>query len=528
MKLLFRLVVALAILFVTVPTLTSVIPVQAQEPPVEEADIWLYPDDEGCVGDSIKVRGEYLYDWEDDDVWIYFELNDDWVELESDEVSGSGKLDTNYFDIPECAGGKHKIRVCDDDDEDDWFIYTYFTVKPKLELTKPSDATGSVDTDVTIKGTGFGEDEDDIKIMFYTNGSYVTVKSDITADEYGTWEATFKVPETSKGEHDILAEGDDTDADDMDEVTFEVEPGISLAKSSGKVGDTITVRGSGFEQDEDGIKITYDAEVMVETEAGKDGTWEASFKAPLSAMGKHKIDAYGEGTRASDIADKEFTISYTATMNPTQGHIGTKVTIEGNGFAANKSLTVNYDDTQIATSTTDSKGSFSINFSVPKSKYGNHTVTASDGSNTFSSKFVMESTPPAKPVLISPADASRIGFVSKVSPVFEWQSVDDVSGVSYSFQLASNPDFTSPILSRTDLTENSYTLTSEQALPYGTYYWRVKAIDGAQNDSSWITAYQFNVGLLPLWAFIAIVALLVVLIVAIVFVFVARRRSIYD
>jgi hypothetical protein len=51
----------------------------------------------------------------------------------------------------------------------------------------------------------------------------------------------------------------------------------------------------------------------------------------------------------------------------------------------------------------------------------------------------------------------------------------------------------------------------------------VKAIDSAQNDSGWTAAYSFRIGLLPLWAFIAIIALIVVVVGVLVFVFTKRR-----
>ena len=44
-------------------------------------------------------------------------------------------------------------------------------------------------------------------------------------------------------------------------------------------------------------------------------------------------------------------------------------------------------------------------------------------------------------------------------------------------------------------------------LALGTYYWRVKAIDGAYNESAWSATSVVKVGLIPLWAFIIIIAI---------------------
>jgi hypothetical protein len=66
-------------------------------------------------------------------------------------------------------------------------------------------------------------------------------------------------------------------------------------------------------------------------------------------------------------------------------------------------------------------------------------------------------------------------------------------------------DFSQPILNKTDITGNRYTLTATEALPSGQYYWRVKAIDGASNESSWSQVRLLKSGLMPLWALALII-----------------------
>jgi hypothetical protein len=77
--------------------------------------------------------------------------------------------------------------------------------------------------------------------------------------------------------------------------------------------------------------------------------------------------------------------------------------------------------------------------------------------------------------------------------------------------------------------EMSYTLTETEALAFGTYYWRVKAIDGALNDSGWTASSNFKAGLLPTWALIVIIVLAAVLIGALIYVLIIRDRvGLYD
>jgi len=518
MKSVFRLAIAFAICLIAIPALA--ISAQADGPTT-----WL-SGSSAYVGDEIRVYGEGLGDYYGT-VWVYYELNDDWKMVDKDYVSSGGDLETDYFEIPESASGSHEIRVCYNDDEDDWSIRTEFTVKPMLEITKPEDAKGPIGTEVTIKGTGFGEDEEDIEIRYYLDGSdYERVKRDITADEHGTWEVKFTVPASSKGEHEIDAKGDDSSLSEVKGTSFTVKPGINLSEPSGYVGDSITVTGAGFRASETSIKVTYDGtQVGSSTTASEDGTWTITFEVPESARGTHKIDAHGSSTSAASISDEGFTVLPKIMLVPTSGHVGTSLSVSGTGFAGSKSVTIKYDATQVATTTSDSKGSFSATFLAPKSRHGEHTITVTDTSgNTANVKFTMESTPPAKPTLSSPANGTRIGFIGSQAPTFQWTAVTDESGVGYMLQIASDEGFTNLVVPEiSGLSETNYTLSKEQALPRGAYYWRVKAIDGAQNDSGWTAPYSFQVGLMPLWAFIVIVVVIGLLVAALVYRFALKR-----
>jgi len=519
MKLVSRFIIALALCFIALPALT--IPVQALEPTIDLSDT------SGYVGDEIWVYGAGFTDYIHENLYIRYQANGGYQTMDTVYVDSDGTFESDEFTIPESYKGEHRIGVSDYTSGSP-FVYETFTVKPMLKITSPSDAEGFVGTQVTIKGTGFGDDEGSIGIRYYTTSSnYVVVKSNITANSYGTFTATFPVPASSKGGHEILAQGYDTYESEVKETTFTVESGISLSKSSGYVGDSITVTGSGFDASETGIGVTYDGtQVGPGTNADAYGAWTVTFDVPASAKGGHKIDAYGSSTSAGEIADKEFTVGPKAALTPAEGYVGISLSMSGTGFVASQVVSIKYDATQVATATSDSKGSFSASLSVPKSAHGNHTVTASDVSgNSVSFNFVMESTPPAKPTLSLPANGSRVGFIGKVAPKFEWSAVTDPSGVAYTWQIATDAGFVNLVVPEiSGLTEASYVLPKEQALPYGRYYWRVKAIDGAQNDSGWTIPYSFKTGLLPLWAFITIVALLAVLIGVLVYFFAIRKK----
>jgi hypothetical protein len=447
---------------------------------------------------------------------IYYDGNP----IATERTSSSGDF-TIFFTVPEGGSGHYQVLAAGKYASVD----TYFTVKPGLTI---SPEKGTVGTTVTVQGRGFTKNEENIELYF--NGQ--TVESNIRADAKGSWQTSFTIPQSSRGEHEIDAEGAVSRLWEVKEAIFRVTAEISIDKSSGSVGDTITMTGSRFTAYEEGIEILLDGEaVMTDIEANSEGEWEASFEVPEMSAGIYSITAEGEQTRKEDIGDLSFEIGVNIAVYPAEGHVGTDVTVTGVGFAASEEVNIMYDDSQVATAEINDQGSFEASFSVPKSKYGEHKVTAGYGAgNAANAIFTMESDPPPVPTLISPADGGRLGFIGEVAPTFDWSEVSDDSGVRYSLQIANSANFTtsSLIVSVTDLTETSYTLEETEALPLGTYYWTVQAVDGAENESGWTATQSFRVGFLPLWAFILIIAVAVVLLILLIRALIIKRGVYYD
>jgi len=554
MKLLSRLVIALVICLLAIPMLPT--PVQAY------TGSFSIKEDEGYVGDSVRISGTA----DCSRVYIYYELynesdEDDWyqeyISGDSDELTGEYDF-SEYFDIPESCMGKHDIKLCYPKDPDDVVDTLYFTVYPSIEIDEENGPAG---TEVEVTGKGWDEDESEIEIRFYLKDPgtahledddyYFEVPAqDIVVDDYGSWEdVTFEVPPCKKGDHWIYAVGDeagDIEDDEIRGVEFAVLPGIILNPKSGSLGDTITATGSGFEENEDHIKVLFDNTTAASgIEADDDGCWTKTFEVPEAAMGTYDVTAEGEDTDKEDIDEVEFEVKPGLVLSPTEGHVGTTLSVSGGGFPATKTVSVTYDGVATGTGTTNSKGSFSgISFEATHTQSThtvNHPVVITYDSTTITANFTMESTPPPLPTLVAPANASRLGWIGSVTPTFEWSAVDDPSGVSYELEISTDADFTDVLVSTLVITSEplvstapvvlapiSYTLTKKESLPYGTYYWRIKAIDGAQNASGWTAAYSFKVAFLPLWASIVIIALIVVLIGALVYLFGIRRGVSYD
>ncbi|GAI78646.1 unnamed protein product, partial [marine sediment metagenome] len=149
-------------------------------------------------------------------------------------------------------------------------------------------------------------------------------------------------------------------------------------------------------------------------------------------------------------------------------------------------------------------GSFSAIFTVPSSVAGDHVVSATDGISIANAVFTLESETPLIPVPLLP----EVAATAKKTAHFDWEDVTDPSGVTYVLQIASDDGFGSVILEKNNLADSEYTLTEEEKLGStenkASYYWRVRAIDGAFNGSEWTTPRSCYVGFswfsMPAWS----------------------------
>jgi len=522
MRSLSRLLVVLVICLVAIAL--PAVPAQAYG-----EDITLSPSS-GVPGEEVKIRGYNFTAYEWVDIYYYPNGSNSRIWVDDIETDKDGDFSWVTFTVPESCKGLHTVLA---EDKEGKSTYISFTVKPGLTISLEE---GTVGTNVTVEGHGFAEDEEDIELRYYINrDDYETIAENIEADEDGWWQKTFLIPHSSKGNHKIDASGDESSLYEVKDATFEVTPGISIDKSSGSVGDNITMTGNGFYAEERDIKILFaGAAVVTEIRADDTGYWGESFKVPEMSTGTYSVTADGERTKKEDITELSFEIKPDIALSPDEGHVGMNLTVTGRGFTANEDMDIMYDDSQVKTATTDAEGSFEVSFLVPESRHGERQVTAGGpGGTNATAIFTMESAPPPIPALISPPDGDRMGFIGKVRPTFEWSEVSDDSGVYYSLQIATSDnvtatgEFVDPVVSKEGLVGTNYTLEKAEALPYGTYYWIVQAVDGAENESGWTAASSFRSGLLPLWAFIVIIIAIVGAIGTLVYFFIIRKRLYY-
>jgi len=120
-------------------------------------------------------------------------------------------------------------------------------------------------------------------------------------------------------------------------------------------------------------------------------------------------------------------------------------------------------------------------------------VRAVDGSGNASAwSEVWTFTVVTRLMLISPADGTK---TNDVTPTFEWSSV--IGPVSYELEYARDNEFATGEVTKSGLTENSYTPLENEVLADDTWYWRVRSVDEEGIPSDWSATWSLIIDTTP-------------------------------
>jgi len=240
--------------------------------------------DKGTVGTEVEING--LGFSRSRDIAVEYDGTDIDIVDGDEQTDRSGDFDGTTILIPESTAGEHTITVVVRNDQ----ASATFTVEPEMAISPTSGETGS---EVTVTGTGFGE-EKNITIAF--NG--VTAATDET-DEDGSFTASFSVPDVAAAIYEVEVEDED---DNKGEATFTVlvSTGITIspvtsAASPAHAGMNLAVSGTGFRANAPiTITDTTSGTLLTTTTSTADGAFQVTFEAEGSA-GQHIIIA-SDGT----------------------------------------------------------------------------------------------------------------------------------------------------------------------------------------------------------------------------------------
>jgi hypothetical protein len=399
------------------------------------------------------------------------------------------------------------------------------TITAGATLDALTPATGAAGTTVSVTGANFPAST--ALTFLLDSATALTPTGDTSTRASGLFISNITIPAgAAAGAHTITVTAGASTAT----ATFTVTASASLdtfTPASGPAGTLVTITGANFPANTP-IVFKFDTTVFTPNtgaQTGAGGTIASVITVPTSATaGAHTISV----TVGTATVSKEFSVTAAATTTPptttpptttpptttppttppatgkailsinSSGHaVGSTIGIGGAGFTPGATVTIKYDAIQVTTTKVETNGTFiSPFFTAPASVKGDHTITVTDGVNTATTKFTMESTSPKTPQPLKPQDGAKVK-----SPItFDWADVtDDSKPVTYNLQIATDSIFSasSLVLNKTGLDSSGYTMTELEELKLtnsaAPYYWREKAVDGASNESEWTGAGKFYI-----------------------------------
>jgi hypothetical protein len=258
-------------------------------------------------------------------------------------------------------------------------------------------ASGLTGTEVTVTGSNFTQNNSALirfgKIVVPTEPPKIVIGAS------GTFTTKFIVPAgVAVGNHIVNVKDDKSKQGNATfTVVSSISAAITLSSTSLTPGSVITVTGSNFAPNVI-ITVKLDGNVMLTERSTQTGTFSVFFSIPTSAtLGGHTISAE-DGTKTASAAFTLATQTSQAsiTLSPTSAIAGSSVTVSGTGFPPTTAVTIRLDGNTLATSTSNSAGSFVATVNIPlTASQGSHTISASDGTNSPSATLsVTLQTPP--------------------------------------------------------------------------------------------------------------------------------------
>jgi hypothetical protein len=442
---------------------------------------------DGIMGDEVNISGTGFGASKD----ITIKYGDTTITQTTQITTDTSGSFNGSFDVPVIAGGSYTVTVSDDVSD----LTSNFTVGSGITINPTS---GEMGDGVQLTGYGFQANRT-ITILY---GNVVIIPTaPITSDTVGNFTGSFNVPAIPGGSTTITISDGTTDIN----ASFTVRANIQLSPTTGKMGDGLGIAGYGFAANRsitvlfNNSPVTLLAPITTDVNGIFSG---AQFYVPASPGGSAVI-IISDGTTtipmSFTVETGDISIS-PKTSNASPGHIGTELTISGDGYAADAPIEVTYDSVALTTEPekTGSNGSFVATFEIPQSTTGEHTITVNvNGDEIEQFTFIMESVAPPAPELVT------IFLSEKVEPPirFDWREVDDDSlPVTYNLEIYTikgSNEIT--IIEHLGLNVTEYTLTETEVLTLVPlenneyYYWRVNAEDGAGNVSSWIAIDTFYI-----------------------------------
>jgi hypothetical protein len=253
---------------------------------------------------------------------------------------------------------------------------------PALAAVSLSAGSGPPDTVITVFGSGFLPGTSG-SAWFDINGDSVWTSGEPRAlfTTTGTGAlptgVTLTIPSVARSTYVVYA----TDGMVTSTTTFQITPKVMVDDDEGYVGDAVIVDGAGFLATAT-VTIYFDGDNVGTKTTNSYGTFaDFTFTVPACTEGLHDIKARDTTGYTPEVS---YDVSPKITISPISGAVGDTVTVSGNGFDGNSTVTITFDGTTMTTATTNSSGTFATTtFAVPETSRGTHTVRGQDGGANY-------------------------------------------------------------------------------------------------------------------------------------------------
>lgn len=353
----------------------------------------------GNVGDSVTINQSGVTS--DATYQVGFYLGGTLRGIGGNVTATGTEINANAV-VPQLPKDTYQIRLTNISNSADTFDTGSYTIIPEIYYMTPT--TAAVGSTVAISGTGFATSS---SITIYVDGDAVESQTQTSTSANGSFSAQFVVPSLPQDDYPVIARDSSLNTNPVAR-SLTIIPGITLSEDEGFVGDTITVEGGGFTEDEE-VEIYYgsvdDDFLLATVDADDDGEIEVDIVIPAAQRGNLNIIAYDVDTETS-APPVAFDIQSKITLSPTTGSPGSTVTITGTGFNDDVEVTFEWDgdDEPLSSfeASTDDYGSFEEDIVVPNNVVsGEYTITALDSTGSADADFNI-----AASIVINPSEGS--------------------------------------------------------------------------------------------------------------------------